>query len=241
MRINHVAWLYLVSSLLTGFGGSAANAADQIDDPLEPTNRAVFAANQFVDRTLLRPIAEGYQKLVPAPAQTMTGNFVANLGQPTILVNDVLQGNADRAWNTTQRFSVNSTVGVAGLFDPATKFGLPHHAANFGQTFGVWGVEPGPAIQLPVLGHSNLRDSVGSVVSSVANPMSFVPGNATANVRMTGSALGAVDGRARQFKEQKSGEAPSGDQYIASRDAHMRKQAAFVAEARQGLVHQPRR
>ncbi|MDI4238288.1 VacJ family lipoprotein [Bradyrhizobium sp. Arg237L] len=244
MSMKRFAPLYILSLVLSGTAGLSSepvHADERVDDPAESVNRAIFAANQFVDRNLLRPIAEGYHKAVPTQAQSMVGNFVSNLSQPTVLVNDVLQGNARRAWNTTQRFTVNSTVGVAGLFDPATEFNLPHHSADFGQTFGVWGVKPGPAVQLPLLGPSNVRDTVGSVVNSFANPVSFIPGNAMANVRFTRSALSAVDGRARQLEKTKALEGSSGDYYVASRDAQARKQAALVAEAKQGHVHLPRR
>jgi phospholipid-binding lipoprotein MlaA len=117
----------------------AARADDnKVDDPAESTNRAVFGANQTVDRNALKPVAAAYRDHVPAGARQSVHNFASNLGEPKVLVNDLLQGNVRRAWNTTQRFVVNSTIGGAGFFDVADDFGLPHHTADFGQTFGVW-------------------------------------------------------------------------------------------------------
>ena len=122
--------------------------------------------------------------------------FVGNLAQPEIAVNDVLQGNFSRAWNTTERFGVNTTVGGAGVFDVASGWDLPGHPADFGQTLGVWGVDSGPAVQLPLLGPTNARDAVGTVVGSAMNPLGFAGGGAASAVTTVGAGLGVVDGRA---------------------------------------------
>jgi phospholipid-binding lipoprotein MlaA len=125
----------------------ALAAYNEENDPAEPINRTVFAANQWVDRNALRPVAEVYQEYVPDGVRKRVRNFSANLKEPTVLVNDLLQANVTRAWNTTQRFAVNTTVGGAGLFDVATDWDLPHHNADLGQTFGVWEMGPGPSVQ----------------------------------------------------------------------------------------------
>ena len=149
---------------------------ERANDPAEPTNRAVFGANQVVDRNVLKPVATAYRDNVPDGVRRGVHNFVTNLGEPGVFVNDVLQGNVHRALNTTARFVVNSSAGVGGLFDVADDWGLPHHQADFGQTFGVWGIGPGPAVQLPLLGPSDVRDSVGSVLGFVANPLNQISG-----------------------------------------------------------------
>ena len=111
---------------------------EQNNDPAEPINRVIFAGNKFVDDNAMKPVARGYKSYVPGRVRHGIHNFVGNLGEPSVAVNDVLQGNLGRAWNTTQRFAINTTVGGAGLFDVATGWDRPGHEADFGQTLGVW-------------------------------------------------------------------------------------------------------
>jgi phospholipid-binding lipoprotein MlaA len=213
----------------------AARAAyDEANDPAEPTNRAIFEGNQWVDRNALQPVARGYQEHVPGGVRDSLHNFSGNLKAPVVLVNDVLQGNMTRAWTTTRRFVVNTTVGGAGLFDVASDWDLPAHEADFGQTLGVWGVAPGPAVQLPLLGPSNLRDAVGTGIGLFGDPLGYVPGKPMQIVTITGSALGAVDGRARLLATTDELEKNSVDYYVALRALRAQQRAAFVEEGRAG-------
>jgi phospholipid-binding lipoprotein MlaA len=209
---------------------------EQNNDPAEPTNRTIFAGNQFVDHHAMQPVARGYIDNVPDRVRKSIHNFVGNLGQPSVAINDVLQGNVSRAWNTTQRFVINTTVGGVGLFDVATDWNRPAHSADFGQTLGVWGVGPGPAVQLPLLGPSNVRDSIGKVVGVVTNPITFVPGGAATTVGMASGGLGAVDGRADLLGTTDSLEHNALDYYATLRGATAQHRAAFVAEGKAGLV-----
>jgi phospholipid-binding lipoprotein MlaA len=209
---------------------------NQNNDPAEPTNRAIFAGNQFVDHHALQPVARGYKDHVPDRVRKSIHNFVGNLGQPAVAVNDVLQGNFSRAWNTTQRFAINTTVGGVGLFDVATDWNRPEHSADFGQTLGVWGVGPGPAVQLPIFGPSNVRDGFGKIVGLITNPVNFVPGGAAATVGMASGGLGVVDGRADLLSTTDSLEHSSLDYYAALRSATAQRRAALVAEGKAGLV-----
>ena len=206
------------------------------NDPAEPTNRAIFGANQFVDRNAVRPIARGYNEYVPAGVRRSLHNFVANLEEPGIAVNDVLQGNMSRAWNTTQRFAVNTTVGGVGLFDVATDWNRPHHSADFGQTLGVWGVGPGPAVQLPFFGPSNVRDSVGKVAGIVTNPLSLASGGAASAVNAASGGVGVVDGRARLLPTTDDLERSSLDYYATLRSVMAQRRARLVAEGKLGAV-----
>ena len=208
------------------------------NDPAEPTNRAVFRANQFVDRNALRPVARGYAEYVPGAVRRSLHNFVANLEEPGIAVNDVLQGNVSRAWNTTQRFAVNTTVGGAGLFDVATGWHRPHHEADFGQTLGVWGVAPGPAVQLPLFGPSNVRDTVGKIGGVVLNPLTFVGGSAASTVTAASGGVGAVDGRSRLLPTTDDLERSSLDYYATLRSVMAQRRAKLVAEAKVGAVEE---
>jgi phospholipid-binding lipoprotein MlaA len=206
---------------------------DRINDPAEPTNRAVFSANKYVDDHALQPVARAYENHLPGRVRKSIHNFVSNLGQPAVVVNDILQGNLRRAWNTTQRFVINTTVGGVGLFDVATDWNRPAHAADFGQTLGVWGVGTGPSVQLPLFGPSNVRDSVGKLADLVTNPADLVLGGPVAAV--TGGA-GFVDGRANMLKTTDNLEQMSLDYYAALRSAAAQRRAALVAEGKAGLV-----
>jgi phospholipid-binding lipoprotein MlaA len=212
------------------------------NDPAEPTNRAIFAGNQFLDHHVVKPLARGYENYVPVRVRNSVHNFVSNLGQPAIAVNDVLQGNVSRAWNTTQRFAINTTVGGAGLFDVATDWNRPAHKADFGQTLGVWGAGPGPAVQLPLFGPSNVRDSVGQFVGLVTDPANFVPGGvALTAVKATSGTAGFVDSRANLLGTTDALERTSVDYYAALRSAVVQHRAALVAEGKIGDVASPSR
>jgi phospholipid-binding lipoprotein MlaA len=207
---------------------------ERTNDPAEPTNRAIFAGNQFVDHNALQPVARGYLATVPAVARSGIHNFTSNLAEPSIAVNDVLQGNLSRAWTTTQRFAINTTAGGVGLFDVATGWDRPGHQADFGQTLGVWGVGPGPAVQLPLFGPSNARDSVGKVASLVTNPFNFATGGAATAVGAASGALGMVDGRAGALDFTKSTERTSLDYYATLRSLSAQRRASLVAEGKNG-------
>ena len=237
-----VGSLLMVAACATAPPDPVARAEfNQLNDPAEPTNRAIFGANRYVDRNVLKPVAGTYRDVVPDRARRSVGNFASNLSEPRVFLNDVLQGNVSRAWNTTQRFAVNSTLGAAGLFDVATDWGLPKHDADFGQTLGVWGVGTGPSVQLPLLGPSNVRDAVGGVVGIVTNPLSFIPGGAITAVTSVGTGAGIVDGRAQVLDTTNSLEASSLDYYATLRSISAQRRAALVEEGRMGInSEQPR-
>lgn len=132
-----------------------------IYDPLEPFNRRMYYFNAVVDEYVLLPALDTYQTVVPDPARTGVSNFFQNLDEINTLVNTILQGKPREAAVTLTRFLVNSTVGLAGLFDPATALGLPRQNESFGQTLGVYGIETGPYLVLPFFGPATVRSSVG--------------------------------------------------------------------------------
>jgi phospholipid-binding lipoprotein MlaA len=211
---------------------AARTAYDEANDPGEPTNRVIFEGNQWVDRNALQPVARAYQDYVPGGVRDGLRNFSQNLKAPVVLVNDVLQGNVSRAWTTTQRFAVNTTVGGAGLFDVASGWDLPAHEADFGQTLGVWGAGPGPSVQLPLLGPSNLRDAAGTAFGFLGDPIGYVPGMQV--IQMSGSAVGAFDGRARMLPVTDDLEKNSLDYYATLRSMYAQHRAAFIEEGKAG-------
>lgn len=157
---------------------SLAFAQEQtVADPLEGFNRQMFAIHEGVDNAVLEPVARGYRAVTPRPLRTGVLNFLRNLRGPVIFANDVLQGEFGRAGTTAARFGVNTTVGIVGLFDPASSMGLERHDEDFGQTLAVWGVGEGPYLFVPLFGPSNLRDTTGRIVDTVFDPLTWVGGD----------------------------------------------------------------
>ncbi|MEK7787875.1 MAG: VacJ family lipoprotein, partial [Chloroflexota bacterium] len=134
--------------------GAANGEQDSSRDPLEGFNRAMYTFNDKFDRYLLKPVAKGYRAITPKPVSKSISNFFRNLHDPGIMLNNLLQGKPGQAASDLGRFLVNSTVGIAGLFDVATKWGLQKHNEDFGQTLAVWGVGDGPYLVLPFFGPS---------------------------------------------------------------------------------------
>jgi phospholipid-binding lipoprotein MlaA len=143
-------------------------------DPWESLNRGVYKFNDKLDRAVAKPVARTYVRIVPKAIRTGVSNFFANLDTTTVMVNDTLQGKFLAAANDLGRFLLNSTVGLGGILDPATPAGLARNDEDFGQTLGHWGVHPGPFIELPVLGPSDLRDASSKLVDTYTNPRQYI-------------------------------------------------------------------
>lgn len=190
-------------------------------DPFQRFNRAMFTFNDKFDRYLARPVAEAYQDVTPRPIRTGISNFFSNLFQPTVVINDLLQGKVKRAGADTGRFLVNTTVGVLGLFDVATPMGLPKNNEDLGQTFGWWGIEPGPYLVLPFFGPRNARDAFGMVGDWYTDPVTYVDSDTT---RWSTRGVGFVDTRAQYLGASDVLEqAAGGDPYIFMREAYRQR------------------
>lgn len=172
-------------------------APGDVPDPLEGFNRAMFGFNDGVDRAILEPVADGYRAITIEPVRGGVNNFLSNLNQPVVFVNTVLQGKPGAAVDTASRFVVNTTIGLGGIFDPATHFEVPEHREDFGQTLGVWGVPAGPYIVLPVRGPSNLRDLAGGGVDAFVNPLNYGQGDTFVTSRTAIGVTGVVAVRER--------------------------------------------
>lgn len=145
------------------------------NDPLEPMNRTIFDVNDFLDRLLFRPLAELYRYTVPPGVRDRVAGIVSNMAEPVIFANDVMQGEFGKAGTTVERFGMNTTVGVGGMWDVASSWGgLYQQSGDFGQTLNSWGVGSGPYLVLPFFGPSNIRDAVGLGVDMVMSPWSYV-------------------------------------------------------------------
>jgi phospholipid-binding lipoprotein MlaA len=146
-------------------------------DPFEPFNRGVYQFNEAVDKAILKPVAEGYRKIVPQFVRSIVSNFFSNISDIIVALNNVLQGKFKAAYTDFGRVAINSTLGILGLFDIATEAGIEKHNEDFGQTLGWWGVRDGPFIMLPFFGPSNARDTVGRVGDYFSNPVTYVDPN----------------------------------------------------------------
>lgn len=202
------------------------------NDPLEPLNRAAFFVHDGLDTLILRPAAEAYRIFLPPEIRSAIRNVLANLRTPVILVNDLLQGETERAGVTLGRFVLNTTIGVGGLWDRARDFGLLGHTEDFGQTLAVWGLPEGPYLFVPVLGPSNPRDLAGFAADTAINPLTWLGGNETVEaVMITRTALTALDTREGLIEPLDALRQGSLDPYAALRSAYRQRRAAEIRNA----------
>ncbi|MDR2901622.1 MAG: VacJ family lipoprotein [Lactobacillales bacterium] len=151
---------------------------EQNNDPFEPTNRAIWEVNMFLDEYLLEPAAKGYRFIMPDFLKTGFTNFFDNLRQPVHLANALLQGEGEAAWNIFKRLTTNTFIGFFGTIDVASEMEIQRSENDFGQTLAVWGFEEGgPYIVLPLFGPSNPRDAIGLGVDGLLTPADWVLAN----------------------------------------------------------------
>jgi len=206
-----------------------SQAASNNGDPLEPMNRAILSFNEFIQDLLLRPIAGLYTTVLPEFAQGGIHNALKNLNAPVVLINDILQWEPGRAWQTTQRFVINSTIGIGGLMDAAKDFGIDGHSEDLGQTFAVWGVPEGFYLVLPLFGPSNPRDAVGLALNSFLDPISYWASNTNHEEIVFGKAvLYGVDEFSRVMDDLEKLKETSIDYYAALRSIARQKRKADI-------------
>jgi len=222
MTVRH---FILVAMLASGL--SLPACAEESIDPLESFNRGVFSFNKGVDDAVLRPLARGYEAVLPSFARTGVRNFFSNLNDVTVLANDILQLKLEQSSFDFMRLTVNTTFGLFGLLDVASEMGLRKHNEDFGQTLGRWGVGTGPYLVLPLLGPSNFRDTVGYVVDT--DQTDLVWKHNTVSVRNPAIALSVVSKRADLLAATRAIESAALDDYEFTRD--------FYLERRNGLVY----
>lgn len=212
-----LARLLLILGLLLPATGQA-----QTLDPWIDANRRVFEFNDFFDRILVRPVATTYTTFVPRFARQGIGNFFSNINDINVFVNDLLQFKFDAALSDSGRFLVNSTVGIGGLLDVASDLGLQKNEEDFGQTLGVWGVESGPYLVLPVFGSSNVRDAFGLVLDTLFNPIQYQDEE---SVRYSLILLQEIDTRASYLALD---ELVTGNRYLFFREAYVQRREFLV-------------
>lgn len=178
---RHFRILLAAASVLMVLLSGCATTGDP-RDPLEPMNRAIYRFNDSVDQTILKPVAETYRAVLPSFVRTGVSNFFANINDVLIALNNLLQGKPADAASDVGRVAVNTTAGLLGVFDVATELGMDRHNEDFGQTLGYWGVGNGPFLMLPLLGPSNLRDTVGRVADFKLDPVTYVDPSRDRNI-----------------------------------------------------------
>jgi phospholipid-binding lipoprotein MlaA len=188
-------------------------------DPWEPFNRRVHAFNNAVDRNIATPLARAYMAVVPRPARLGVSNFFNNLGQPVSAVNALLQGRPGQAGASLGRFVVNATIGIGGLFDPASRFNIPNRSEDFGQTLGVWGWKTSRYVELPLFGPRTVRDTFGLVGDAPLSPVRQVDDSGT---RYFLQGLQLVDLRTQLFALDSLREGAT-DEYALFRDSWLQR------------------
>lgn len=194
-------------------------AEQGIADPLEPFNRAVFVFNDKLYFWVLKPVKTGYAAVLPRDIRVCLGNFVSNLATPVTLINTLLQGRWEDAGVVLSRFGVNTVLGVYGFGDPAaSEFGLGPRSADFGQTLGVYGAGEGVYLYWPLLGPSNIRDSIGLVADNLAQPINYLELNSAQRLNYAGgSYLNRLSLSSNAYEEMKK---YSLDPYVSTREAY---------------------
>jgi len=218
-------FLILVAALSLLAAAIIARADEGEPDPLSGFNHKMFESNDKFDAYVLTPVAQGWEKITPLRVRTSVSNFFGNLRFPIYTVNDFLQGKPNDGCSDIARFAINTTVGVAGFFDPATGWGIVKHDVDFGQTLGIWGVPTGPYIVLPLLGPSDLRDTGGLVVDSVlAVTPFFVDGFILIGARV----VTTVNERSLVREKVENAKLATVDYYAAVRSAYLQHRHAMV-------------
>jgi phospholipid-binding lipoprotein MlaA len=225
----------LLAAILAGCATPPTDPADraafeQTNDPLEPMNRKIFDFNLFVDRILIKPVTKVYIAIVPEQGRDAVHHALENMKEPVVFINDVLQAQPKRAGITVGRFVVNSTLGIAGLLDPATKWGLDKETGDFGQTLYVWGLPNGPYLVVPILGPSNPRDLVGKAADAYIDPIGYLARARDLNgLSVTRFVLGGADERAQVMDVLDDLERNSLDYYAQLRSLVQQHRAAELS------------
>lgn len=231
--------MLLIGAVLAGCATVSGTQDHETSDPLEPMNRAVFDMNTAIDAAVVKPIAQAYRAIVPPFVRDRIRMFVDNLAEPRVFANDLLQFRINAAGTTFTRFLVNSTVGLAGMFDVATKQGLPRQSGDFGETLYIWGFGSGPYLVLPLFGPSNFRDAIGLGVDLYTTPPAHLfAGNTGIYVNAGVYTLSAFDLRSRNIETLDEIKASALD-YYAQFGSIVRQHREAELRAARGLPEQP--
>jgi phospholipid-binding lipoprotein MlaA len=225
--MNHLMRSLLALAAVVAMAGCATSNPH---DPFEGYNRAMFAFNDKLDQAVLKPTATVYSDHTPYPVQAAVGNFFENLSDVWTGANNLLQGKVEDGLNDFMRFSVNSTFGILGLIDIASPAGIPKHKQDFGTTLGVWGINSGPYVVLPLMGPSTVRDTAALPLDFKGDLWTYVD---PTRARYAGSALRLVDKRAAALDAFNLIEEAALDRYEFIRDAFLQRRENKINQSRE--------
>lgn len=222
----------LLAATLSACATTANRASLDPRDPHERFNRGVWSFNQGVDKVVVKPVTTVYRAVIPGALRRGISRVFSNLSEPFSAANSLLQGKPDRALNSLGRFAINTTIGVGGLADHATKMGLPETREDFGQTLATWGARNSPYLVLPLFGPSTIRDGVGTAVQFVADPARIALNSelsSTAETAVTATRL--VDARSNLIESGGDQALQSAaDPYATARSAFFQRRQAQIAD-----------
>lgn len=222
----------LLIAVLSGLSGCATTNKD----PLEGVNRGIYKFNDVADRYAIKPVAKAYKAVAPTPVRNGISNFFSNLGTLTTVVNDLLQLKFAQAFSDAGRFVINTTFGIAGFIDVASKDNIPKHNEDFGQTLGYWGVGSGPYLVLPILGPSTVRDAGGLAFDTVtSDPITYLHNTGQIRAHNQVRLVQFLDKRTQLLDAKDLVDDASIDPYAFMRDAYLQRRASLVQD---GLVPQ---
>jgi len=215
--------------LLNSASAMAAESASASNgDPWEHWNRHVYSFNEGLDRAIIRPAAIGYSRALPSPLRLIIRNFLSNLTEPSVIINDVLQVKPKRAAQALGRLVLNSTLGIAGLLDVAATANLPHQDTSFSITLGHYGVGTGPYIYLPVVGPSTVRALVGAGVGAALDPLYWIRYPDKTAISLSRTLVHGLDLRAESDGALKTLLNDATDPYATLRSAYMQNQQSLI-------------
>jgi phospholipid-binding lipoprotein MlaA len=222
----------LVAALVLAAVAGCATAPQGVErhttgpkDPYESVNRKIFSFNDTLDTYALKPVAKAYNAVLPSPIRTGIHNFFGNFSDAWSAVNQLLQGKPSDAGEMTMRVLTNTTIGIAGLFDPATSLGLDRRSEDLGQTLGRWGLEPGPYLVLPLFGSSDIRDAIALPADSYVTPALLVPSTWQ---KIGVDTVGVIDTRAGLLGASQMLDELAFDRYTFMRDAYITRRRSLV-------------
>jgi len=210
------------------FAGCAATPSRI--DPLEPFNRAMFSVHEAVDGNVVKPMAEAYVKYTPELIRTGIANFFGNIEDLFVGINNMLEGNGNRAGDDFGRVLLNSTFGLGGIFDLASMMGIEKHNQDFGITFGKWGIEQGPYLFVPLFGPTTVRDGTGSLIRAFLGPTTYIITDVPTRNIVYG--VGYANLRAQALETEKVIDTAALDKYRFIRNAYLRARRAQVYDGK---------
>ncbi len=224
-----IAMVFFIA-VLQGCATPSKTGSEDVDsvDPHEEINRASYNFTDRVDRAVFEPVVNAYIDYMPNAAQRSIGNFYDNLGYPNVVLNSFLQGKVKQGFQDTLRFAINSSIGMFGLFDMATHMGLEKHDEDFGQTLGVWGVNPGSYLFIPLLGPSSQRDVTNIPFGLVTNVLFYAGLAVGTSFAAPLTILGAIDKRARLSGPMRVRDEAALDPYLFVREASMQQREFLI-------------